>query len=199
MAVDRIGGRAGRRPGHSGTREAILAAARAEFTALGYDGATLRGIAQKAHVNHAMILHFFGSKDDLFVAALEWPFDPQEVVPRVLQGSRDAIGQRLARFYLRQWDDEAARAPIVALLRSAASNEQASRLLRDFAQREMAAQVAAYIDRPDAKIRASLIVGQLVGTTMMRYVLRLEPVASADREAVVEPLGQALQALLVGA
>lgn len=198
MAVDGTTRRAGRRRGGGDTREAILRAARAEFTERGYDGATLRGIARRADVNHGMIQHFFGSKDGLFVAALDWPFAPEEVVPRVLAGDPSGMGERLAAFFLDQWDDATVRGPVVTLLRSTASNEQAARLLRDFANREMAAPIAACIDRPDAAMRASLVIGQLVGTTLMRYVVGVEPVSSADRAAIQAPLAQALQALLAG-
>src|ERR687891_2496194 len=90
--------RSGRRPGRSGTREAILAAAGRHFAQHGYDRASLRGIAAEAGVDQKLIAHFFGSKQRLFVAAVGLPLNPAEVLPTILAGDPDSIGERLAMF-----------------------------------------------------------------------------------------------------
>jgi len=190
--------RPGRRPAGSGTREAILDAARMEFMERGYDGATVRAIAARAGVNHAMIGHFFGSKEDLFATAIDWPFDPAQDIPRVMAGDPDHVGPRLAQFFFEQLEAPRSRHTILTLLRSATSNENATRLLRDFAEREIATQIAACIDRPDAQMRSALIVSQLVGVTLMRHLIGLQPLTAAQRDAIVEPLGEALQSLIAG-
>jgi AcrR family transcriptional regulator len=112
--------RTGRRRGGGDTREAIRTAARRQFADHGYDGATIRGIASEAGVDPALVMHFLGSKELLLLAGVEWPFDPDEVVPRLLAWKRSQVGERLARLFVTTWDDEAGRNPIVALLQTAA-------------------------------------------------------------------------------
>lgn len=184
--------RTGRRPGTSGSREKILAAARSQFARDGYDGATIRGIAGAAGVDPALVLHYFDSKERLFVAALRFPVDPAEVVPRLLAPGLDGLGERLATFFLETWDAPEGR-PFIALLRSVAANEQAAEMLRQFIAREVIGRVAAslQLDRPE--LRAALAGSQLVGLAMMRYVIKLEPIASAPPSVLAREVGPAIQ------
>src|SRR2546425_10479662 len=92
--------RTGRRPGTGGTREKILAAARSQFGQEGYDGATIRGIAAGAGVDPALIPHYFGSKEGVFLAAVEFPVDPAEFIPRLLAPGIDGLGGRLVTLFL---------------------------------------------------------------------------------------------------
>lgn len=78
--------RTGRRPGAGATREKILAAARSHFGEAGYDGGTVRGIAAGAEVDPALVMHYFGSKEGVFRAAMDFPIDPAEFIPRLPQG-----------------------------------------------------------------------------------------------------------------
>jgi AcrR family transcriptional regulator len=96
-APDRPTRRTGRRPGRSDTRAEILAAARAEFAGRGFEGATVRGIARAAGVDPALVHHYFGSKEKVFLAAMEFPVDPAAVIERVL-GDPESAGEALARF-----------------------------------------------------------------------------------------------------
>ena len=89
-------GTRGRRPAGSGTREAILAAASRAFAEQGYPRTTLRGIARDAGVDTRLVTHYFGSKQDLFVAVVELPFDPEQVMPALLAPGREGVGFRLA-------------------------------------------------------------------------------------------------------
>src|SRR5919202_2219610 len=125
-------GRTGRRPGPSTTRGAILDAARRRFADAGYDGASIRAIAADAGVDPAVVLHFFGSKDGLFRAAVGWPFDPEVIAARVAADGPGGLGPRIARVFLGFWEDPRTRAPLLALLRSAMAHDPAARLLRDF-------------------------------------------------------------------
>jgi AcrR family transcriptional regulator len=198
-AVDVTGGaarRSGRRPGNSGTREAILRAARAQFAQRGYEGATFRSIARDAGVDPALIAHFFGSKQELFVAAVECPFDPAEVMPGVLAADLATLGARLARLFVETWDRAASRNPLIAMLRAATSNEQAARLFRQFIAHELMTPLARRIDGPNAQLRASLVATQLAGLAIIRYVVKLEPLATEDAETVIAQLGATLQHLL---
>src|SRR5205807_2346744 len=97
--------RTGRRPGPTASREAILAAARRQFAEAGYERTSIRGIAADAAVDAALVVHFFGSKEQLFRTAVTWPFDPTELVPQLLGPGAAGLGERLARMFLTMWDD----------------------------------------------------------------------------------------------
>src|SRR3982751_1808342 len=87
--------RTGRRPGNQDTREAILASARQAFAERGFDGASIRHIATGAGVDPALVHHYFGAKDQLFLAALQVPVDPGTLLPQALAGDPDTVGERL--------------------------------------------------------------------------------------------------------
>jgi AcrR family transcriptional regulator len=186
----------GRRPGGPDTRGEILAAARAEFSRVGYDAATLRSIAAAAGVDPALIHHYFGTKEQLFVAAMELPFEPATTLPEVLNGDPSRLGERFVRLFLSVWDDPVRRAPFVAMIRSAMSHERAATMLRGFVRTALLGRAAEHLDADP--LRIELAAGQLVGVVMMRYVLRLEPLASAGEDEVVALLAPTIQRYLVG-
>jgi AcrR family transcriptional regulator len=200
---DRKGGqtmrKTGRRPGETATREAILDVATRQFGSRGYDATTIRSIAAEAGVDPALVMHFFGSNTDLFVAAVNWPFDPAVEVPRVLDGDPEAIGRRLVELFVSTWDAEDKRNPIVALLRAAMNQEPAARQLRDFIELEILAPLLAALgpDRAE-QLRANLVASQLLGLGIVRYVLAFEPIASLDAGAVVDLVAPSVQASLTG-
>lgn len=188
--------RTGRRPGESGSRDAILTAARTSFAEAGYDGATIRGIARGAGVDPALVHHFFGTKEQIFVAAMELPLDPAAVLPELLAGPADAMGERVVRFFLSVWDSPVTGPSALAVLRSAIRHERAAALLRGFVGREVISRLAAQVDRPDPQLRATLVGSQLVGLAMARYVIRIEPLASAAQDAVVAAVAPTVQRYL---
>ncbi|MEU5965006.1 TetR family transcriptional regulator [Micromonospora parva] len=191
--------RTGRRPGKPGTREAILDAARAAFAERGFDAASIRAIAGTAEVDPALVHHYFGSKDQLFLAAMNFPVDPGQLVPKVLAGDRDAVGERMVRTFLGVWDSPAGSAA-QALLRSAVSNEWTARLLREFVTTQVLRRVLENLDVDPAELplRGSLVATQMIGLAMMRHVVRLEPVASADPETLALMVGPTIQRYLTG-
>ncbi|WP_431895143.1 TetR family transcriptional regulator [Micromonospora haikouensis] len=191
--------RTGRRPGNPGTREAILDAARAAFAQRGFDAASIRSIAAAAGVDPALVHHYFGGKDQLFLAAMGAPLDPGELLPPVLAGDPDGVGERLVRTFLGVWDSPAGAAA-VALLRSAVSNEWTARLLREFLVTQVLRRVLHHLDVDPAELplRGSLVASQLVGLALMRHVVRLEPVASAPAETLVAAVGPTVQRYLRG-
>jgi AcrR family transcriptional regulator len=193
------GKRTGRRPGDARSRERILAAARGSFAANGYDGTTIRGVADAAGVDPALVHYFFGTKDGLFAAVVDIPLSPAAVVGEVLDGGLDGLGERLARRFLEVWDDPATGPPLVGLIRGAASHGRSAAQIRDFVGRAILGRLAAALDGPDAELRADLCGAQLVGTAMLRYVLLVEPMASAPAAEVVGWLGPTLQRYLTGA
>lgn len=187
--------RTGRRPGRSGTREAILAAARSAFAQHGFDKASIRQIAAAAGVDPALVHHYFGSKDQLFVAALHFPIDPGTVLPDLLEGGPDGLGERLIRLFVSIWDSPAGTAG-VALLRSALNHEWSAHMLRDFLTTQILRRIADALHLPDATLRLPLVASQLVGLAMIRYVLRLEPLAGAPVEWLVSVYGPTIQRYL---
>ncbi|MEU7995450.1 TetR family transcriptional regulator [Micromonospora sp. NPDC049060] len=191
--------RTGRRPGNPDTRQAILDAARAAFAERGFDGASIRAVAAAAQVDPALVHHYFGSKDRLFLAAMHAPVDPAELLPRVLAGDRAGLGERLVRAFLGVWDSPAGTAG-VALLRSAVSNEWTARLLREFLVTQVLRRILDQLDVDPAELplRGSLVASQLIGLAMMRHVVRLEPVASAAPETLVAAVGPTVQRYLTG-
>jgi AcrR family transcriptional regulator len=184
--------RTGRRPGPSTTRAAILSAARRRFADEGYNATSLRAIAADAGVDPGVVLHFFGSKDDLFQAAVGWPFDPARLAPRFIGPDAHVTGARVARTFLDLWDDPATRASLEAVLRSAMSHPESARLLREFVVHELFARLVSHLDGADAGLRANLAAAQLIGVAILRYIVRIEPLASASTDTLVTWLAPTL-------
>ena len=190
--------RTGRRPGASGTREAILDAARRAFAGQGYQHATIRGVAELAGVDPALVHHYFGTKQALFVAAMRLPVNPVEQLTAVLADGPDQVGERLVAVFLSIWDHAADRSPLLALVRSATGDERAAAMLREFIAEEVLGQIAHRLGRPDARLRAALAGSQLIGLAMARYIVKVEPLASAPAAQVVAALGPTVQRYLTG-
>ncbi|MFC7550158.1 TetR family transcriptional regulator [Plantactinospora sp. GCM10030261] len=191
--------RTGRRPGNPDTRESILTAARAAFAERGFDKASIRSIAGTAGVDPALVHHYFGTKDQLFLAAMNSPIDPRELLPEALAGGRDEFGERMIRLFLGVWDSPAGKAGI-ALLRSAVSSEWGARLMREFISSLVLRRALEHLDLDpaEAPLRGSLIASQLAGLAMIRYIVRLEPLASAPPETIVAAIGPTIQRYVTG-
>lgn len=189
----------GRRPGSTDTRAHVLAAARSEFAAKGYDRASVRGIARAAEVDPSLVHHYFGSKDRVFAAAMALPLDPATDLPTVFDGPREQMGERLVRFFLSVWGEAVTREPFLALLRSALSNEQAAGMLRGFVREGLFGRALQLVDgAPDREIRIEAAAAQLVGLALLRYVVKVEPLARASDEELVTLVAPVVQAYLVG-
>jgi AcrR family transcriptional regulator len=184
--------RTGRRPGPSTTRTAILAAARRRFADEGYDATSLRAIAADAGVDPGVVLHFFGSKDGLFQAAVGWPFEPARLAPLIVGPDSHITGARVAQVFFNLWDDPPTRASLEAVLRSAMSHPASARLLREFVVHELFARLVSHIGGTEAGLRANLAAAQLIGVAILRYIVRVEPIASASTESLVAWLAPTL-------
>ncbi len=182
-----------------GARERILEAARGQFAERGYDKASVRGIAKAAGVDPALVHHYFGTKDEVFAAAIEVSFEPALVVPAIVGGPREAIGERLARFFIGVWENPVSRAPLLAIVRSALTHEAAAKVLRTFVLRRLLERIADELDVPDPKFRAELAASHMIGIAIMRYVIQVEPLASADPEEIVAMVAPTLQRYLTEA
>jgi AcrR family transcriptional regulator len=192
--------RTGRRRGSPDTREAILVAARAAFAEQGYDGAGIRAIAGTAGVDPALVHHYFGTKEKLFLAAVAAPFDPGEVLPRVTGAGIDGFGERLVRTLLGIWEDPVRGPAALALLRSAVRHDWSARMLREFLTNRVLRRGMQLleIDPVEAPLRASLVASQIFGLVGVRYALRIEPLASASVEDVVATVGPTIQRYVTG-
>ncbi|MEV8507769.1 TetR family transcriptional regulator [Actinoplanes sp. NPDC051475] len=191
--------RSGRRPGNQDTKQSILEAARAVFAERGFDKASIRAIAGAAGVDPALVHHYFGTKEKLFLASMNSPVDPAEVIPQALAGPREEAGVRLVRVVLSVWDSPAGAAA-VALMRSAMSNEWTARLMREFVVTQVLRRAVAElgIDEKEAPTRAALVATQIAGLAVVRYVLKVEPVASAEPDRLVAAVGPSVQRYLTG-
>ena len=192
------GRKSGRRPGEPSTREGILEAARVSFAEHGYDRATIRDIASRAEVDPALVIHYFGSKEALFTEALQLPVQPGEVLARGMAAGPDQIGATVVRTFLDSWEPPETRVRLVAMLRSALTNEAAMDMIRDLLVREVFGPITEALGAPDAQLRATLVGSQLVGLSVMRYVGHIEPLASATVDELVAALGPTVQRYLAG-
>jgi AcrR family transcriptional regulator len=175
------------------SRDAVLAAAKYRFAQDGYEKATLRAIAGDARVDPSMVLYLFGSKAELFRESLRLIIDPSALVS-ALTGDLDEdadVGTRLVRVYLRIWESPDTGPSMVTMLQSATSNIDAHDAFRDFIQQYVLTAVAGVLGGDDhARLRAMFAATSLVGTAMMRYVLRVPPLADltgADIERILSP------------
>jgi AcrR family transcriptional regulator len=182
----------GRRPGASTTRARILATARRKFADVGYERCTLRAIAADAQVDPALVMHFFGSKQQLFREAVGWPIDPSQVLGRVLSAADGDLGKRLARTFVELWEDAVTRDALLAVLRGALTQEDAARLVRATFNGGLVKQVARRIGGRERELRVELAAAQLVGMAVLRHVIRMEPLASASVPALVRRLAPSL-------
>ena len=190
--------RTGRRPGASGTREAILAAARRAFAERGYQHATIRQVAELAGVDPALVHHYFGTKQGLFVAAVQLPVNPVERLSAVLADDPERVGERLVETFLAIWDHATDRSPLLTLVRSAVGDEHAAAMLREFITEEVLGEIAHRLGSPDARLRATLVGSQLIGLAMARYIVKVEPLASAPAAQVAAAVGPTIQRYLTG-
>lgn len=186
------------RAGQSDARERILAAAVDEFGDLGYDAATVRGIAARAGVDSALVHHYFGTKSDLFGESIGAPMRPDIAVPEILAGPRDEVGERILRYLLETWEDPDVRRRGVALLRTTIGNKLTTPLLAGFISRELLSRIVRVLDVDDADLRAALVASQVAGLMLGRYVMRLPALADASPDELVARVGPTLQRYLFG-
>jgi AcrR family transcriptional regulator len=189
--------RAGRRPGTSRTKEAIAESARRLFAERGFERTTMRAVADEAGVDQALVSHYFGSKQQLFVSVVELPFDPEVALPQLLAGDRETLGLRVATFLLSILESEEGRARITSLVRAAATEPEAARMVRELVTKRIFAPLTTALDVDDAALRANLVGSQVIGLTMARYIVQVEPLASTDPETVAAAVGPTLQRYLL--
>jgi AcrR family transcriptional regulator len=190
--------RPGRPPGPSDTRDRILASARELFARNGIDKTSIRAIAAGADVDAALVHHYFGTKQQLFVAAVRIPIDPMLVIGPLRETPVDELGLKLPSLLLPLWDSEMGSG-LIATLRSLLAGNEVS-LIRSFLQEVVAVEVGTRVDDPpgSGRIRVQFVASQLVGVVMARYILELEPFKSLPVQQVAETIAPNLQRYLTG-
>ena len=175
------------------TRAAILEAARELFMEFGYQAATVRDVAHRASIDPAMVIRYFGSKEELFARAASIRLN----VPQLQVVDKQAIGETLVRHFLDLWEGPASSCGMAVLLRSAASNEFAAEKMRDVFAAQVRPVVASVGDPATAARRAGLVSSQLLGLAMCRYILRLPPVVALSQVEIVRMIGPTLQSYVM--
>jgi AcrR family transcriptional regulator len=188
----------GRRPAGSGTREAIAAAARRQFGELGYRRTSLRSIAVEAGVDPRLVLHFFGSKQELFASVVELPFDPATAFDALMGPGEQGLGRRLAEFILAVLDSPEGRGTITGLIRAAASEDEAAATIRELVAQRLLLPLASRVGRDRPELRASLVASQIVGLAMARHVVGLTPLATASHAELIAALAPVFDHYLTG-
>ncbi|OBK78083.1 TetR family transcriptional regulator [Mycobacterium sp. 1164985.4] len=190
--------RPGRPPGPSDTRDRILTSARELFARNGIDKTSIRAIAAAAGVDPALVHHYFGTKTQLFAAAIHIPIDPTQVIGPLQQVPVEEIGRTLPSLLLPLWDSEMGKGFIATLRSIIAGND--SSLVRSFLQEVIAREVGSRVDDPPGSgpVRVQFVASQLVGVVMARYILELEPFKSLPVEQIAETIAPNLQRYLTG-
>ncbi len=177
-------------------RDAALAAARSAFAARGYARTTYKGIAAAAGIAPAVLRKYYDSKGDLFAAAVRLPTDPASAIPTLLAPGIDGLGERLVRFTLDTLGDQEVREDLMAMIRAGASAAQVTKSLQSYLEVNVVDRIVTAVGVPDARMRVALISSYLVGIAAGRYLMRIEPLASAPEEQVVRMVSPTIQALL---
>ena len=181
------------------TKARILAAAAAEFGERGYEAASIRSIARRAHVDPRLVHHYFDDKSALVAEVVAVPLRPDRIVQGALDGPIDELGARLLRAVLAAWGNPSVRPAATVAMRSVIGEGTVARMLREFLRREIMMRLAARLgDAADAELRAELAASQVVGIIMVRHILAFEPVASMSDEEIVARVAPAIQFHLTG-
>jgi AcrR family transcriptional regulator len=190
--ADAAKGRPGRWRSGAESRQRILETARRLFRQHGYSGTTVRGVAAGAEVDPAMVFYFFRTKQGLFAEVVEMSTNVPPAIESIFAEGLDGIGERIVRTLVENLDSSD-RHPLVLLTRSAPTHDQSAALLLEFIDREITGRLATMIGTPDAPLRAAMVNVQILGLAVARYVLRIEPIASAPVDELVTRLGRVVQ------
>jgi AcrR family transcriptional regulator len=189
--------RGGRRKGESSTREDILAAAALQFARSGYDRATLRSIAAEAAVDPKLIAHFFGNKQRLFVAAMGLPINPAELLSTIVAGDRQTLGDRITDALTSILETPEIHQKMAGLIRAASAEPEAARMVREFLTREVFGPAAQKLGIDNSQLRINLVGSQIVGLMTARYIVGVEPLASASPRLIAAVIGETLRRYLL--
>ncbi|WP_407686660.1 TetR/AcrR family transcriptional regulator [Mycobacterium sp. HUMS_1102779] len=176
----------------------ILAAAREEFAEHGWAGTAIRAVARAADVDPALVYHYFGSKEGLLDAATDPPQKWLDSVVTTWAAPRSELGNQLVRNVLAAWSDEEVGPVLRAVLLTAAHEPKTRDKLRAIVERGLIGESTLGADEDERLRRSGLIATQLIGLGMVRYVWRIEPIASMSDDDVVAALAPNLQRYVDG-
>lgn len=188
----------GRRPAGSHTREDIEAAAKRQFAEFGYPRTTLRGIAREAEVDTRLVTHYFGSKQQLFLSVLDFPFEPDRLVDDLLANGPEHVGHGLATLVISTLSEPESRQTLVGLMRAAASEDEAAALVRQFLTERLLTPLARLLSGDRPELRAALIGSHMTGYLFGRFVVELPALVSTDRAELADAVAPVLQYYLTG-
>ena len=192
-----VGRRVGRRRGVTSTRERVLAAALTRFASDGFTATTIRIIATDAGVDPSQVMQFFGSKDDLFATVMAIPATALARFDTAFLAPEAHLGEQVVRAYLEAWEGAAAESePLMAMLRGAVVNENASNQLRDFIQSRLTHGMKGRGD--DAILRAGLAASMLIGVILSRRIIGVPALLAAETETLIATRGPSIHILLGG-
>lgn len=183
----------GRRPGGPDTRGEILRAARESFAGKGFAATSIRAVAREAGVDAALVHHYFDSKDDLFIESMALPIDPRAVAARIVGGSTEELGRRIATTFLGVWESPEGQQRMKAILRSVVTSDEMAKLMRESITRMIIGPVSEQLGVPDARLRVSLVAANLVGLALTRYLVEMEALAAADVTDLIDRVAPVLQ------
>jgi AcrR family transcriptional regulator len=155
---------------------------------MGFGRATLRGIARGAGVDPRLLLHYFGSKQELFTSSVELPLEPEQVIQIVFGEGVEAAPRNAARLMVSVLDDLEMRRPFLAILRAAVTEPEAAGLIRQVITERLLLLMAQRVGGERPELRASLVASQLVGIILVRHVVGIEALAAASREDLLNAL-----------
>lgn len=186
----------------SDARARLVEAARGLFAERGFAGTTVRAVASAAGLDPSLIRHYFGDKAGLLVASMELPVNPVELLRSVFELGPDGLGERIVGTFLTAWDPH--REVFSALLRTtmstagstAGSPAGADPPVVQMMRGVLVDGLTAVLNGPQPTLRAELVAAQVIGLASLRYVLAIEPLASADSTIVTSHYGAALQAVI---
>lgn len=179
-------------------RRVVLDAASAVYARQGYAKTTVKMVAAAAGVAPDVVRRYYNSRDELVGAVLRLPTDPGSAVAQMLAPGVDGLGERLVRFTLEMLREPETRELIATMVRDGAGAAKATASLRDFLETAIIDKIAAALRVPDARMRVTLATSYLIGVATTRYIMRLEPLASASEDEVVRLVAPAVQAALAG-
>jgi AcrR family transcriptional regulator len=190
--------RPGRPAGNSDTRQRILDNARELFARSGIKNTSIRAVAAAAGVDSALVHHYFGTKEQLFAAAVHIPINPMDVIGPLREVPVEELGHRILSTLLTLWDSEVG-ASFIATLRSILAGSEAH-LFRTFIQDVITVELGPRVDDPPGSgaIRIQFVASQLVGVVMARYILELDPFASLPPQQIADTVAPNLQRYLTG-
>ncbi|WP_037626268.1 TetR family transcriptional regulator [Streptomyces aureus] len=173
------------------TRAVILDAARRRFAAHGFERTTIRAVAADADIDPSMVMRYYGSKAQLFDAALDIDLD----LPDLSAVPADGRAEALVRHFLHRWEHDEAGDALLLLLRSAVTNEHAAGRMHAIFATQVAPALAGAAG-PEQAARAGLVSAQLLGLALTRYILRIPTVTHLSPEQIVTTLAPAIRATL---